>query len=153
MHLFDQHLRLFFVRLKLHSRPIVQYIVVIFIQNISDLVRKFLVLINDLIIDIILQKYTCGIRTAALRRYHDILSYGTEFPRVCVAQRHPHSRVKRNKLKFESERKLNQTRFCNHIFLSKISFVCENMGSDQACAHISFSRKPPGKMVNIDEIG
>lgn len=50
MHLFDQHLRLFFVRLKLHSRPIVQYIVVIFIQNISDLVRKFLVLINDLLI-------------------------------------------------------------------------------------------------------
>ena len=69
-----------------------------------------------------------------------------------LPQRHPHSRVKRNKLKFESERKLNQTRFCNHIFLSKISFVCENMGSDQACAHISFSRKPSGKMVNIDKI-
>jgi hypothetical protein len=77
---------------------------------------------------------------------------GPNFLAFALPQRHPHSRVKRNKLKFEGERKLNQTRFCNHIFLSKMSFVCENMVSDQACAHISFSRKPPGRMVNIDKI-
>jgi hypothetical protein len=36
---------MFFVRLKLHSRPIVKYIV--FNQNFADLVSKFQVLIND----------------------------------------------------------------------------------------------------------
>jgi hypothetical protein len=77
---------------------------------------------------------------------------GPNFLAFALLQRHRHSRLKRTKLKFESERKLDQTRFCNHIFFYKISFVCENMGSDQICAHTSFSRKPLEKMVNINKI-
>ena len=55
---------------------------------------------------------------------------GPNFLAFALLQRHRHSRVKRNKLKFESERKFDQTRFCNHVFLCKISFVCKNMESD-----------------------
>jgi hypothetical protein len=77
---------------------------------------------------------------------------GPNFLAFAFLQRHGHSRVKQNKSKFEIEHKFDQTRFCYHIFLHRISLVSENVGSDQDCANTSFSRKPPRQMVNIDKI-